>query len=409
MSDRNRIHPQKIDSDSDSHLFDDNVSEKTQNGTILGIFVVMFDNRKGSMLEWSYPNELDFSGVEKFSLYTGCHKVHMDSVYFKYKNFYGLSCFQRLESKLNHRGCEMISVGILSSTFIWLRKHVQFLVKKSLEMCEKKTNLIQFNNDKYSKLEEYYIKNRCIITTNINLEISLTEHLSIYHGMDTSNDFECLLNLDTKIFTIWKLAITCNRLLFYDDPPLCNLNKNVFATFLMMNGVPSERISNSRQQNVNFFVDVTCINELKKSFAYLASTTDRLLCTKHKAYDVLILTNGECKTTLPHLKHICSNKKNYRDVEKLNKLKMEIKDIKNQNVPINNILFTYFTTLNKHLFTHLQTWQEWANSNSGEHILTKSEISDKLHLDPYYDYQFLLTIFELYSFDIAIKKICPCC
>ncbi|KAI8844855.1 hypothetical protein BC829DRAFT_445838 [Chytridium lagenaria] len=100
---------------------------------MIAIFVARFDTLRGNMIEYQYPVEADLSGIEYQSLPSGSHAVMSDVIYFRKGPYYGICAFQRhvltaRDAEMQkERGARVRSVGILSTSFPGLHRHMPFL------------------------------------------------------------------------------------------------------------------------------------------------------------------------------------------------------------------------------------------------------------------------------------------
>ncbi|KAF9949106.1 hypothetical protein BGZ65_007597 [Modicella reniformis] len=107
--------------------------------TIDAIFIARFDTRQGNVLEWSdsVPG-IQLRGVEFSALPSGLHNINQDVIYFHLEGCIGVAIFAHVpSSNAEHRGAQMISVGVLVKPSadtgrcgqVW--RHVEFLKRQT--------------------------------------------------------------------------------------------------------------------------------------------------------------------------------------------------------------------------------------------------------------------------------------
>ena len=117
---------------------------------ILCAFICQFHVKRGNLVEWSYPREfnLENSGIEFKCIPSGAHLIQNDCIYFKYKEYYGISLFRNVSlapsmngaaaegDAVDERGSRMKAVGFIcrgTENFVHYRK---FLFKEAVKQCQ---------------------------------------------------------------------------------------------------------------------------------------------------------------------------------------------------------------------------------------------------------------------------------
>nr|CAG8443892.1 13420_t:CDS:10 [Entrophospora candida] len=292
---------------------------------VVAVFVVRFDTRKGNIIEWQYPQDVDLNGIEFQAIPSGLHAVSQDIM----PPLYGLSVFKNepTSDQSHDRGARMAAVGILVTptheTGLCGRpwSQLEFLqneIGRHVHQTDDYSNLIQFfekrgmqlnysNDDPLSIDSENslqhsrrralttssgrtsFIRNRCFSAS----QMSTTSYQASLSPLHPANHFQDFVRaLGPNIFLLWKAALLKKRILFYSTPPIGNACYSVYGTCLLAN-IPSA-ITWTFKNKVEKIKPLFCVGvsdipmiEVIES-GYVACTTDQILQDKSNLYDLLI-------------------------------------------------------------------------------------------------------------------------
>ncbi|KAK3733984.1 hypothetical protein QZH41_009839, partial [Actinostola sp. cb2023] len=254
---------------------------------IAAVFVVHFDTRKGNIVEWKYPRDVNLCEVEFKALASGSHTIMQDFIYFKTKdNLFGLSCFERITvDNVEERGSRMKSVGIICARYTSLHEHLPFLEDEVTKQLD--------NPGHYGDLENYYDSFKHCIVRNNFVASPLPEHLPgleeipVLKITHPAGCFPQFINFfGEKMFILWKFVLLQKRILFFSPPPVGVACYRVYcACLLASHGIPFGFETGS---NPLFFTNVCDLDTLQNEHKYVACTTEKIFESKDEVWDVYI-------------------------------------------------------------------------------------------------------------------------
>ncbi|KXJ13053.1 protein LCHN [Exaiptasia diaphana] len=367
---------------------------------IVAVFVVHFDTRKGNIIEWKYPRDIDLSEVEFKALASGSHTIMQDFVYFKTNdNLFGLSCFERITvDSVEERGSRMKSVGIICARYTSLHEHLPFLEDEVTKQLD--------NPGHYEDLRNYYDSfKHCIVRNNFVASpppehLPGLEEIPVLKITHPAGCFPQFINFfGEKMFILWKFVLLQKRILFFSPPPVGVACYRVYcACLLASHGIPFGFETGS---NPLFFTNVCDLDTLQNEHKYIACTTEKIFEMKDDVWDVYIDNqNIRAKGHLNSLVH-----PNYADRERFETLDIYRRDqlINGGEVMDDEKMYTkYFVHLNNTLFQSL-----FEVASTPDRILT-SEVIRRIGLDPKSDLGFLNDLTELYGINVQIP-VPTCC
>lgn len=375
--------------------------------TIVCIFVVAFDTRSGNVIEWCAPEDVDLDGVEFKAMVSGSHTQIKDFVYFRKDNLYGLACFENMpvESEIE-RGARMKSVGILSTSYTLLYRHLQFLetqVRHQLETPGKYTQLQAFYEDKMATLPSNGLPaSLSKSNTPTTPSKDLLPELKITHPAGCFTQFAKFFG--EQIFILWKYALLQRRILFFSPPPIGVVCYRVYCCCCLASHDITGLGSTLKP---HFYVNVADIETLETEVNYIACTTEKIFESKTSLYDVYV-DNQVVRTHSPVLKELLKCSSADRDkFHKLNNLRsahqFSYEELGQETLDEEEVFVSFFVEQNNRLF---QTLLDVANSQDTQ--LT-SEHMKSMGLDPTGDRQFLMELVEHYGIDVVLMVDNPCC
>ncbi|XP_060083226.1 DENN domain-containing protein 11-like [Ylistrum balloti] len=374
---------------------------------IVCVFVVTFDTRSGNMIEWCMPEDFDLDGVEFKAMVSGSHTMTKDFVYFRMENLYGLACFENMpvESEIE-RGARMKSVGILSTSYTLLYRHMQFLetqVRHQLETPGNYSQLHAFYQDKKGTLtSDSAISGMSSSNSSPSTPSRDLPEMKITHPAGCFSQF--IKFFGESIFVLWKFALLQRRLLFFSPPPIGVVCYRVYCACCLANrDIPGL----GHDMKPHFYVNIADIETLESEVAYIACTTEKIFEMKTCLYDVYI-DNQIIKTHSPILKDMLKVSEADRDkYAKLNNQRsahqFSYEELGEEACNEEELFTMFFTELNNRLFQTLLDV-----SMSQDRQLT-SEHMKSMGLDPYGDRSFLMELVEHYGIDVVLMVDNPCC
>lgn len=267
-------------------------------------------------------NKVDLKGLEYTTLPAGAHSINQDIVYFRHKEYYGLSVLRRtvvLDSSDDHRahkiatqerGARTRSLGIICKSYTSLHRHIPFL-QSQLDM-----HILNEGSYLEDALKAYYfiLKDGGVIplfedeaTRQGKKSGATVGGLTLREVLQPVTYLPSFMDkLGPAIFTIWKYALLKRRIMFFSPVPVHQSCLDVFAASLLTrNDVPFFDI----KQLPLFFVTindipyletfkppvVTAMNQaeaVKNRHGYIACTSDAIIETKPELWDIYI-KNGK--------------------------------------------------------------------------------------------------------------------
>ncbi|KAI8057137.1 hypothetical protein BDF22DRAFT_227278 [Syncephalis plumigaleata] len=261
---------------------------------VLAMFIVRFDTHRGNTVAWTYPENIDLSGIEFSALPSGLHLVEDDTIYFCKNTYFGVSVFENTplegEEGVKERGARMAAVGLLGAKYANLHRHVDFLQEAARfhaadEAVSKQLLTWYYENQRKRT-------NRSV-TNNSNdpvptLSVPRHNRLNAHHPAKLFVKFvgQC----GPSIFVLWKHALLAKRILFMASPPLAVASNYVYCTCLLAS-VASDCIDRDDPPQLlqpMFCVGVNDLHKLQVMDTYVAFTSEQILCEKRNTYDLLV-------------------------------------------------------------------------------------------------------------------------
>jgi len=394
--------------------FDDDVSESDvkdeksiqkeirhleESGFIVALFVVVFDTKHGNDIEWQVPEDIDLQGIEFKALVSGSHTVYQDFVYFKYKQCFGLSCFEKMSVENEvERHARMKSVGIICTNYTSLHEHMPFLetqVRKQLMEPEHYDELMQY----YYKFKTCPQKNNYMASPD-RRSLAAVDDLPILKITHPAGCFSQFIRyFEEKVFVLWKLVLLQQRILFFSPPPAGISSYRVYCTCLLgSHAVPYVYDWNP---NPLFSVNVMDIAQLSSKERYVACTTEKIFELKKEVYDAFVdnqnLVLSESLSSFGKINS--ADKKRYQQLRSYSDRQF----VSGNDVSDDEKLYTrFFVEANNRLFKVLYE----AASKSNRTLTVEAVIN--MGLDPYGDRLFIARIVDLYDIHVILPEV-PCC
>ncbi|KAI5848877.1 hypothetical protein BZA05DRAFT_403010 [Tricharina praecox] len=299
---------------------------------LAALFLIHFDTKKGYTIEWhqTASPDVDLDGVEFKSLPSGLHNLSEDLVYFVHGAYAGLSAFLHVDAGEEERGALMISAGLLVPLSYgrlgrsW--RHAEGLKRLARKFTE--------DTSSHTVFEEYYERHK-IRDTEPSLLVddlptlrspqrlhprhtrsrSISETGAVLVPGQTLSQFHPALSLgefmDTfgpLVFPIYRAALARKRILLVTHAPVemaCNfvydisILSNIPLSVVDLLSVGPARLKPLFNVGVH---DIPLLEHEAKTRAgplnpdvvegehgaWVACTTDEVLCIKRNLWDVVI-------------------------------------------------------------------------------------------------------------------------
>ncbi|CAK8684964.1 unnamed protein product [Clavelina lepadiformis] len=411
IANRNHHSKHSILDNSAKQIDFSNIFEKDQlesePDVVMTVFVVAFDTHHGNIVEWSVPNDAELKSVEFQAMPSGAHKVDSDFIYFRIKDMFGLSCFEKMRvDSIEERGARMKSVGIISPSYTTLFKHMQFLelqVRHQLQTPGRYEQLLEFYKDRCGVLPPLCNQPSSDFIIRRNQHHVRFPQMKITHPAGCFSQFVQFFG--ENIFVLWKLMLLQKRILFFSPPPIgvvcyrvycaCCLGRVTLAGFNNKCAVPY------------FYVNIADIDQLESEMTYVACTTEKIFQEKKDLYDVYVDNQLVQVVDNRYLNLLCVTKvdrENYQNLQNHRKDLFHQKGLGNSELPSEEQFYqSFFTLQNNQLFrTLIET------STSPDRTLTEEHIR-AMGLDPVGDRHFIMDLLELYAIDVMLVADNPCC
>ncbi|XP_025785141.1 protein LCHN [Puma concolor] len=322
--------------------------------------------RRGNMVEWCLPQDIDLEGVEFKSMASGSHKIQSDFIYFRKGPF-----LHQLETP-GH----------------------------------------------YSHLAAFYEDKKGVLHAGPGRGGSLPPvywlpsiHRYMYPEMKITHPAGCMSQFikffGEQILILWKFALLRKRILIFSPPPVGVVCYRVYCCCCLAN-VSLPGIGGAIPESKPFFyVNVADIESLEVEVSYVACTTEKIFEEKRELYDVYV-DNQNVKTHHGHLQPLLrinsADREKYRRLNEQRQMLLYSQELEDDYTPCEEDLFVlFFLEQNNRIF---QTLLEV--SASQDKTLT-AEHARGMGLDPQGDRSFLMDLLEAYGIDVMLVIDNPCC
>eukprot|EP00128_Syssomonas_multiformis_P014088 Colp12_sorted_trinity150504_noHs@21320 len=312
---------------------------------------------------------------------------------------FGLSCYQKkmLDSQ-QERGARMRSVGVLCAKYTSLHEHKEFL--------EAQVSRILEQPGQYEPLKEYFILRQDKVETPevpTSTEAALLQtspdqlsKLKITHPAGCFKQF--VQYFGPHVFVLWKLMLLRKRIVFLSPPPMGVVCYRVYCSCLLAEHTIPYLYENGC--NPLFYVNLTDLPVLETETNYAACTSERILQSKERIYDVIV--DNQRITSKPALAPLL--KANSMDEARLEAMMQHTRRYERQGRRVSiqasddddKTLIRYFTDLNNNLFRRLLDF----SSQAGRAIDAQTMLSWGLH--PSDDQWFLTELIKLLNVEVQV-------
>lgn len=393
--------------DNDSEVYYSNCNLPTPDywlgyaaSDLVCVFVVAFDIRTGNIIEWSIPENIDLEGVEFKAIPSGSHNIENDLVYFRKGKLYGLACFHNVKVNSEiERGARMKSVGLLTTSCSNIHFYKQFLQSKIRNIVNGVGN--------YEELKSFYNEHKGSRCYGHERSIGYSVPPS---NQFTKQDIMCykrfMNDLKEQLFLLWKAVMLRKRILIVTQPPIEVSCQRVYCiNALSFHAVPE--LNDTQPISTLFYINVTDIDTIDCSNAYIACTTDRILDSKPLISDVSVY-NDQVQFKDQQLHDVITitahDRRRYQQISQIFSQQKQ----SSQRLPDPGFDdFTHFV----HFFSQqntliLGTLKRIASS--ADKVVTRAHMNE-MRLDFQKDKKFLQSIIRIYDFNLTISQESSCC
>ncbi|RKP25369.1 hypothetical protein SYNPS1DRAFT_28898 [Syncephalis pseudoplumigaleata] len=274
---------------------DDSVELLDPEDYVLAMFIVRFDTHRGNTVAWTYPENIDLSGIEFSALPSGLHLVEDDVIYFCKNTYFGVSVFENTplegEEGQRERGARMAAVGLLSAKYAHLHRHVDFLQEAARFHAADEAVSRQLLTWYYENQRKRTHRSSATSMSSDpvpTIAVPRQPRLNTHHPAKMFVKFvgQC----GPSIFVLWKHALLAKRILFMAAPPLAVASSYVYCTCLLAS-VASDCVDRDDPPQLlqpMFCVGVNDLHKLQLMDSYVAFTSEQILCEKRNTYDLLV-------------------------------------------------------------------------------------------------------------------------
>ncbi|OQV12043.1 putative Protein LCHN [Hypsibius exemplaris] len=367
----------------------------------VAIFAVNFDAKKGNVLEWSATrNGMDLVGVEFKAFPSGAHTIPSDFTIFKFREYFGIACFETVMDVASSRGAHLKSVGLLANNLNQLTRNRTSLTKFVRQLHEQPDN---FHN-----MEKWF---DALSSSDAPDSLSPSD-MTQGDFLDRNVVLAFMRRMEARLFVLWKLMMLRKRVLFVSGPPVQTLCTNVLLCALL-DSTEDNRDGSSLKPSTLFFVDLHDMDAIKLAETYNACSTEKIFETKQELFDALVV-DGDIRIPSRILQEQClltaADRRRFVDY-----METVVTESKNEEIGCDSVhgvpedartLFVdAFASLNYSVLSCLR-----AASSFGEGKITAEDIS-ALSLDATSDIPFLSALAELHGFRVEFPPVvwCPGC
>ncbi|KAJ4335186.1 hypothetical protein N0V87_006340 [Didymella glomerata] len=311
-----------------SSASDVDAESRTEAPQVEALFLIKFDKKVGYTIAWKRTaSDTDLDGVEFKSLPSGLHSLASDLVYFTHAGYAGLSAFARGDASEADRNANFVSVGIL------VRREGRFgrlgrgwllagkLEKMAAALAEDETvaPLEEFWADLTSRPKTKHtdskgsIRDRAISTVTAIPKDE--ERLPEYHPALAILQYLALFG--PLVFRLQQAALLRKRILFVGSPPVRTTCEFVYNLSVLSSISPrdAEHLAPGTEELLRlpslFSIgvhDIPYLEELRNpkgghtpgnepAEGWVACTTDEIIATKQKLYDIVVELPHSSDTT----------------------------------------------------------------------------------------------------------------
>nr|CAG8439993.1 9417_t:CDS:10 [Entrophospora candida] len=236
---------------------------------VVAVFVVRFDTRKGNIIEWQYPQDVDLNGIEFQAIPSGLHAVSQDIM----PPLYGLSVFKNepTSDQSHDRGARMAAVGILVTP-----THETGLCGRpwsQLEFLQNEIGRHVHQTDDYSNLIQFFEKRGMQLNYSNDDPLSIDSENSLQHSRRRA-----LTTSSGRTSFIRNRCFSASQMI-YGTCLLANIPSAITWTF-------KNKVEKIKPLFCVGVSDIPMIEVIESG--YVACTTDQILQDKSNLYDLLI-------------------------------------------------------------------------------------------------------------------------
>ncbi|KAJ3049138.1 hypothetical protein HK097_009828 [Rhizophlyctis rosea] len=251
---------------------------------VIAVFVARFDTLRGQVIEYKYPEDADVSGLEYTTLPSGAHNLKTDVIYFEHEQKYGVAALAShmisnddADARERERGARVRSVGIISTGYAGLHRHLPFLKEQAARFV--------LNSGVPEELQTYFRNETKSPVPHVGLVESIgLRDLQHEHPISYLPDF--VEYFGPTIFVLWKYALLSRRIIFYTLPPIELACYHVlFTRLLAAHSAPSVPDVPSAPL---FCINVADISKMSTMETFTACTTESIFQSKENLYDLYV-------------------------------------------------------------------------------------------------------------------------
>jgi len=258
-------------------------------------FVVNFDEIKGNVVEFVYPDNkrslVEEGGIDFRAMPSGLHTVEEDFVYFRSgsdRTVFGVAAFSSLRTGEEKRGARQRSVGFLLKEEAWLRPFLPRLSYEARHLNEHPRDyagIVDAFETVQNERQDGERKGEDAAASALSVSADEKVVKSGRHTQILSSFADVTRFYGPAISLLRKAVLLGLRILIYSPPPIGPACER--ALWLSKTATTSH-IDDSMRVPVLYSVSIHDIDHLSSLSSFIAVTTDKIFLEKPDLFDMSV-------------------------------------------------------------------------------------------------------------------------
>eukprot|EP00051_Salpingoeca_urceolata_P004791 m.67687 g.67687 ORF g.67687 m.67687 type:complete len:380 (+) comp13845_c0_seq2:152-1291(+) len=373
------------------------IAPADQEDFLVAVFVCVFDHRKGNLLVFKEPNDVELTDVEFKAMPGGSHHVSEDRVLFEMGGFYGAASYNLQRDPSAPRGLRAASVGLIGANFETLQHHFDFLLQQA-KLVNEAEEPSAFDTRRLSEHFAQHCHSPALRPPR-ELAVGSDGHAKVMAPQGSFLDL--LARFEARVFVLWRFVMLRKRLVLLAAPPVGPACDMVAALCQLQ--VDTARIvmpGHDESMAPLFFVPLNSWQSVEGVSSYAACVTERIVEQKPKLHDAFI-KGSNISTTAQFYNLMELSTSDQRRWDSLQQLMLQHKTPDRQE----SLALSFFVAFNNSVLQALASV-----ANSANPTLSSTHVQS-IGLDPYLDNQFLKELALRVFPDVSIESpgCCGCC
>eukprot|EP00051_Salpingoeca_urceolata_P004792 m.67695 g.67695 ORF g.67695 m.67695 type:complete len:388 (+) comp13845_c0_seq3:152-1315(+) len=261
------------------------IAPADQEDFLVAVFVCVFDHRKGNLLVFKEPNDVELTDVEFKAMPGGSHHVSEDRVLFEMGGFYGAASYNLQRDPSAPRGLRAASVGLIGANFETLQHHFDFLLQQA-KLVNEAEEPSAFDTRRLSEHFAQHCHSPALRPPR-ELAVGSDGHAKVMAPQGSFLDL--LARFEARVFVLWRFVMLRKRLVLLAAPPVGPACDMVAALCQLQ--VDTARIvmpGHDESMAPLFFVPLNSWQSVEGVSSYAACVTERIVEQKPKLHDAFI-------------------------------------------------------------------------------------------------------------------------